>query len=75
VAHHDFVVNAKRESGSGLTVQRCRRCGLEVWPGSLRKDFGNVRWEIECVPSQAEAAPFDPEWLPSEQKGWNRRER
>jgi hypothetical protein len=42
MAKHDFVVKPKRESGSRFDVQRCSRCGLEIWPGSLGKEVGVI---------------------------------
>jgi len=73
MAKHDFVVKGKLASGSGLDVQRCRRCGLEIWPDGMKKAVGGARWERVCVPPQgADAIPCDPTWQPSGKEGWTR---
>ncbi len=75
MAQHDFLVKGKREGGSGLDVQRCVRCGLEVWPDSLRKEGGGEKWDLLNVPSRSNAiqsVPCDPAWRPSAAGDWRR---
>lgn len=75
MAQHDFVVKGKREGGSGFEVQRCTRCGLEVWPDSLKKEVAGQKWELLNVPPRPDAiqsVPDVPDWLPSEASGWRR---
>ena len=75
MAEHNFEVKGKHEGGSGMDVQRCKRCGLEIWPGSLRKEVAGGKLELPCVPPQAEIIrriPCDPAWPASAQDGWLR---
>lgn len=75
MAQHNFGVKGKHEGGSGLDVQQCSRCGLVIWPGSLRKDIGGSRWQLYSVLPETNGVPCDPEWPQSEQQGWMRRDR